>query len=368
MVFVGDRNPPSGTWPEKPFTVVEKTPVLREKPYLTIDNNDNYSIQRPGMKFDSQGSSTASDPVTTLDISSFYIAKAGTDTAESLNDALEQGSNLILTPGIYHLDNPLHVKREGTVILGIGMATLIPQTGLSAMTVDDVSGVSVSGIIIDAGLSQRSSLLIIGTSGSSKNHATNPTALFDVSCRVGGALAGSTQNCITINSNNVIMDNIWIWRADHGNPGTVGWDINPSENGLVVNGNDVIAYGLFVEHFQGFQTVWNGNGGQVYFYQSEIPYDPPDQASWRQPNGEKGFPSYRLSKHVTSHTAAGLGVYCNFNNRVELENAIVTPVASDIELKNMVTIWLNGAVGSSINHVINGRGPAVPNQKATLNS
>ncbi len=54
-------------------------------------------------------------------------------------------------------------------------------------------------------------------------------------------------------------------------------DTNTSANGLVVNGNDVIAYGLFVEHHQQCQVVWNGNRGRTYFYQSEIPYDPPSQ-------------------------------------------------------------------------------------------
>ena len=55
---------------------------------------------------------------------------------------------------------------------------------------------------------------------------------------------------------------------------------NPVLHGLVVNGDDVICYGLFVEHCQQYQTLWNGNGGRVYFYQSEMPYDVPDQAAW----------------------------------------------------------------------------------------
>ena len=39
------------------------------------------------------------------------------------------------------------------------------------------------------------------------------------------------------------------------------------------------------EHFQQNQVVWNGNGGRVYFYQSELPYDPPSQAAWNSPTG-----------------------------------------------------------------------------------
>jgi hypothetical protein len=274
MVFIGDVNPPSDTWPDKPFTVVDRTPAIREKPYLIIRNTGDYAVQVPGLKGNVQGTSSAGDPVNTLDISLFYISKPDIDTADSLNAALSSGKHLILTPGIYHLNKSLNVKNAGTVILGLGMATLVPGNGNSAIVIDDVDGVSVCGIIVDACPTQRAPVVVVGGVGSNADHTSNPTTLFDVSCRVGGAIEGSTQNCVTINSNNVIMDNIWIWRADHGRNGTVGWDVNPAENGLVVNGNNVIAYGLFVEHFQGFQTLWNGNGGQVYFYQSEIVSSP----------------------------------------------------------------------------------------------
>ena len=49
---------------------------------------------------------------------------------------------------------------------------------------------------------------------------------------------------------NVILDDIWAWRADHGNAGTVGWDINTAKNGVIVNGDNVTATGFFVEHYQ----------------------------------------------------------------------------------------------------------------------
>ena len=66
-----------------------------------------------------------------------------------------------------------------------------------------------------------------------------------------------------------------------------------SNNGLIVNGDDVTAYGLFVEHFQQYQTLWNGEGGAVYFYQSELPYDPPNQAAWEAAPGVTGGPPTR---------------------------------------------------------------------------
>ena len=72
-----------------------------------------------------------------------------------------------------------------------------------------------------------------------------------------------------------MADQIWLWRADHG--AGAAWATNPTKNGLVVNGENVTIYGLFNEHHEEYQTLWNGNGGRVYFYQSELPYDVPDQ-------------------------------------------------------------------------------------------
>jgi hypothetical protein len=371
MVFVGDEIgalTPAGSWPSKAYTVVDKTPVIREKPYLVMDSNGNYTMQVPQLKKDSQGTGwagTTSDAATTLPINQFYIAKSTTDTAESLNTALQQGYHLILTPGVYHLDCSLNVVYADTVVLGLGMATLTPDRGTPALTIADVDGVSISGILFDAGPQQSSSLLLAGLSISNVDHSANPTVLYDLSCRVGGATASaSAQNCFTINVNNLILDNVWLWRADHGKDphgNDVGWNINPADNGLTVNGQCVTAYGLFVEHFKGFQTLWNGNDGSVYFYQSEIPYDVPSQGEWQQKNvNEKGYPSYKVSCEVTRHTAQGLGVYSNFLTKdIQLDNAIETPVTPGIQMQHMVTIWLNGAKGTSINHVINGTGDAV---------
>jgi hypothetical protein len=368
MVFVGDEQPPSASWPVPPFTVVEKTPIIREKPYLVVDSSGNYAVQVPALKKDSQGISWTSTPdaATTLPINQFYIAQAATDTADSLNAALQQGYHLIITPGVYHLASSLVVNYADTVILGLGMATLTPDNGTPALTIADVDGVSVSGILFDAGPVQSSSILVVGPSTSNVDHSANPIALYDLSCRVGGAAAGLTQNCFTINVNNLILDNVWLWRADHGNG--VGWGVNAAQNGLTVNGNDVTAYGLFVEHFEGVQTVWNGNGGSVYFYQSEIPYDVPNQAAWQQ-NSENGYPSYKVSSQVTTHTAQGLGVYCFFlNPNVQLDNAIETPTGSGIQMQHLVTVWLGQAPGTSINHIINGTGGAVSyNAQLTVN-
>ena len=363
MVFVGDTNPPSGSWPSPPFTVVATTPVVREKPYLIVDSSNNYSVVVPALKKNSQGPSwnaTANlgTAPTTIPLKQFYVAQPNKDNAVSLNIALQRGRHLLLTPGVYNLSQPIVVRNPNTVVFGLGLATLVSTAGTPALIVADVDGVTIAGLLFDAGSSNSTNLLQIGDRRvSTLDHSANPTAVFDISCRVGGAAPGAqTNTCVVINSNNVIIDNAWLWRADHGAYPT-GWTINPSINGLVVNGNNVTAYGLFVEHFEGFQTLWNGNGGSVYFYQSEAPYDVPGQSAWTQ-NGEDGYPSYKVSNNVTSHSGYGMGVYCFFTNAVQLNNAIETPVGAGIKMSHLVTVFLNGNPASSINHIINGTGAA----------
>jgi hypothetical protein len=195
----------------------------------------------------------------------------------------------------------------------------------------------------------------VGPPGSSRAHAANPTSLHDVFCRVGGGSAGTVSSCITINSSGVIADNLWLWRADHG--AGAGWTSNTSKNGLIVNGNDVTAYGLFVEHFQEYQIVWNGSGGRVFFYQSEMPYDPPSQAAWTHA-GVNGYASYKVGDAATSHTAWGVGIYCAFRNAVLSDNAVEAPAAAALGLHHVMTSWLNGSATSSINHLVNGTGDA----------
>ena len=106
--------------------------------------------------------------------------------------------------------------------------------------------------------------------------------------RIGGAAAGKATVSLEVNSDHTILDDIWAWRADHGNG--VGWTVNTADTGVVVNGDDVTAYGLFVEHYQKTEVIWNGNGGRVIFFQNEMPYDPPSQAAWMQAPGRQRLP------------------------------------------------------------------------------
>ncbi|XVV09405.1 ricin-type beta-trefoil lectin domain protein [Actinoplanes sp. CA-131856] len=359
QVFVGSPGAPAQSFPSPPYTTIGSSPTIAEKPYLYVDSAGAYQVFVPGLKNNASGVSWASgNPAgTSLPISTFYVVKAG-DTAATINAALAAGKNLLVTPGVYNLNQTLNVDRAGTVILGLGLATFVPTGGVDAMHIADVDGVRLAGVLFDAGTTNSNTLLQVGPAGSSASHAANPTVLSDVFIRVGGSIAGKANVSMQINSNNVIGDHAWIWRADHGNGGTVGWTVNTGRNGLIVDGDNVTFYGLFVEHYQQYQTIWNGEAGRTYFYQNEMPYDPPNQAAYM--NGStRGWAAYKVADSVNTHEAYGLGSYCYFNVNPSVVNAraFEVPVKSGVKFRDMVTVSLGGT--GTITNVINTTGAAV---------
>lgn len=362
MVFVGVSNPPAGTWPAQVYTVITNTPLIAEKPYLYLDANDNYAVMVPALETNSSGTTWSAGPTpgVSIPIGQFYIANANADNAASINAALSAGLNLILTPGVYQLTSSLMVTKPDTIILGLGFPTLIPQNGTPALTISDVNGVKVGGVLFDAGPVQSTTLLQVGAGVSSVSHSSDPIFLYDIFMRVGGAAAGSTLSCLQIDANDVVGDNLWLWRADHGNG--VGWTLNPCNNGLIVNGDRVTMYALFNEHHEQYQTLWNGNWGRLYMYQSELPYDPPSQAAWFH-DGEDGYASYKVADQVTSHQAYGLGIYAVFINCTNIScfNAMEVPTNSEqVNVHHVITVYIAGNTSgngtSTLNHIINGAG------------
>jgi Malectin domain len=354
MVFVGVNGAPAQSFPNPPETVISQAPVVREKPFLYIDSSGNYHVFVPGLRSNSAGTSWGggSPTGTSLPISQFYIAQPS-DTAATINNALAQGLNLLFTPGVYQLNDTIRVTRANTVVLGLGLATLTAENGVIPMTVADVDGVSIAGLLFDAGPVNSPVLLQVGPSGSSADHSANPTLLSDVFFRIGGAGAAQATQTLVINSNNVLLDDLWLWRADHGTG--VGWTVNPAINGLIVNGNNVTAYGLFVEHYQQYQVIWNGNGGRDYFFQNEMPYDAPNQAAWMNGSSD-GWAAYKVGTSVTSHQAWGVGSYCYFNVDPALiaDHAFEVPVTSGVVFHDLVTVSLGGV--GTITHIINETG------------
>ena len=357
MVFVGVNRPPEGEWPQPPFTKVERVPVVREKPFLEMARPGHLAVRVPALVKDSTGVSWhgGSTPGRLVPLERFYVARPERDTAETINAALAKGKDLLLTPGTYDLQAPIRVTRKDAVVLGIGFATLHPENGTEAMVVADVDGVTVSGLLFDAGEKTSPSLLTVGVAGKHVRHATNPISLHDVFFRDGGVAAGSVAANLVVNSDDTIVDHTWIWRADHGKG--VGWKLNKSDNGIVVNGDRVTAYGLFVEHHQQYQVLWNGEYGRTYFYQSEIPYDPPTQAAWTDARGAKGWASYKVADGVKHHEAWGLGAYSVFRHPdVVLDRAYEVPQTPGVQFHHMITVSLDNL--GSIRNVINDAGGA----------
>jgi hypothetical protein len=322
MVFTGVDGAPPDHFPHPSHTVLERTPLVREKPFLYWDAAaGDFAVFVPALDAERRGPSWARGEASgaSVPLQDFYVAQPGVDAA-TINRALAQGLHLLLTPGIYRIDEPIRVERPGTIVLGLGFATILNEGGSPAMRVADVSGVRIASLLFDAGEIEAPVLLEVGTEDSSVDHSDDPISLHDVFLRIGGAHVGKVQDALVVHSDDVILDHIWSWRADHGHG--VGWDLNTARHGLVVNGDDVAAYGLFVEHFQRENTVWNGERGRVVFYQSELAYDPPSQAAWR--DGERlGFASYRVGDAVSDHRAWGVGAY-SYNN---VDPTIVTQSA-----------------------------------------
>jgi len=369
QVFSGTIGAPDQCFPGVnggcgPYTTLAATPVSREKPYLYVDTAGRWNVFVPSARTASVGTSWADGPTAgrSIPLSDFYVAKPS-DSAQRLDKQLARGKNLLITPGVYGIDRSLDVKRAGTVVLGMGLATLTAEKGSTPIRVADVTGVDIAGLTIDAGPKNSSVLMQIGSGRDDKSHgsgkkssAADPTAIQDVFFRIGGPHVGKATTSLVVNSDNVILDDIWAWRADHGTG--VGWTSNTADTGLIVNGDDVTATGLFVEHYQKTEVVWNGERGRTVFFQNEMPYDVPNQAAWSH-DGVDGFAAYQVSRKVKKHEAWGLGSYSFFNQGVDIfaDNAFLVPTRGGVRMHDMLTIFLDPSKGKGgIRNVINGIG------------
>lgn len=359
QVFMGDVGAVPGQG--FPFTTLAKTPVDREAPYLYMDSA-GYKVFVPAVQHNNVGPTWTAGPTpgTAIPIEKFFIATPN-DSGAEINRELHRGQNLILTPGVYNLEQPIEVTRPDTVVLGLGMATLVPQDGAPAMDIHSNRGVLVSGVIFDAGAKKSQALLRVGSSddeGRDEASASDPSGLYDVFFRVGGPHAGQVETALVVNSNNAILDDIWAWRADHGNG--VGWNVNRADTGVLVKGDNVSAYGLFVEHFQKFEVIWRGDGGTDVFFQNEMPYDVPSQSAWMEAPGVPGYAAFRIADDVTSFRGYGMGSYSFFNQGIDIFAANGFEVPTDLakgSLVDLFTIFLDPSHGKGgILNVVNGVG------------
>jgi hypothetical protein len=357
QVFSGVVNAPPQSFPNPAYTTLATSPVTRERPFLYVDSTGNWNVFVPAVQTNSSGTTWASGPTagSSLPISDFLIATPATPVSE-ITSSLARGGNVIFTPGVYDLNAPIVVTRPDTVVLGLGFATLSPQTGSAALKVNTGTGVKIAGLLFDAGPVNSPVLLNLGAGNSHKSDPSDPTTLNDVFFRIGGAAAGKATDSLVVNSDNVLLDDIWAWRADHGTG--VGWTVNTADTGLVVNGDNVTAYGLFVEHYQKYQVIWNGENGTTIMFQNEMPYDPPSQAAWEH-DDTLGYAAYKVADGVRTHQGWGLGSYCFFNQGVDIHasHAFEVPLTPAVQFHDLLTVFLNGSGG--IDHVINDTGAPV---------
>jgi hypothetical protein len=365
QVFSGVIGAPAQSYPNPTYTTLASTPISRERPFLYQDAQGNYNVFVPAVQRNSVGMSwsTGTTAGQSLPISSFFIANPSTSTQE-IDQALAHGQNLILTPGVYALDRAIQVEHPDTIILGLGFPTLVPQTGKEAIRAVDGDGVEVAGLIIDAGPVNSPVLMEVGvglSGGGGPAHVNDPSLVSDVFFRIGGATAGEATTSLEVDSSDVILDDVWAWRADHGNG--VGWTLNTADHGVVVNGDGVTATGLFVEHYQKEQVLWNGDVGETIFYQSELPYDPPSQAAWTD-GSANGYPSYVVSDNVGAHQAYGLGIYSFFNQGINIieDNAMTVPATPEVTVHDVGSVFLSGS--GQITHVIDGVGATANSSNA----
>ena len=361
QVFAGVVGAPSdAAFPNPPYTTFDTTPLSREKPYLFVDSRGAYNVRVPSAQRNTSGITWAGGMTAgrTISLRDFFVAKPS-DSVHTINSQLARGRNLLLTPGVYDVGKSISVKRANTVVLGLGHATLTAVNGAVPLKVKDAPGVIVAGITIDAGTVKSPRLLQIGKKAkkSSKSDQSNPTTLSDVYFRVGGPHVGKADVALEVNSDHVLIDHTWVWRADHGVEGftdTERWNTDTGRNGVIVNGDDVTANGLFVEHFQQYNTVWNGERGATILYQNELPYDPPTQADWMH-DGVEGWAGYKVGDGVKTHQLSGGGVYVfNRNNpSIHTENGFEVPQTPGVRLHHVMTVNLDAG---TIDHVVNGVG------------
>jgi hypothetical protein len=360
QVFCGDPGAPAQNFNNGGvYTTLATCPVTEEEPFLYTDSQGNDNVFVPAVQNNSSGPAWASgtEAGTSIPLSKFFVANPGT-SASAMTAAMARGLNLILTPGVYDLNQPIVVPHPNTVVLGLGMATLVPQHGGAAMIVVSNRGVKVSGLIIDAGPVNSPVLLSVGTPG--PGDAGNPDLIQDVFFRIGGAENTPVSATVSLldNASNSIIDNLWAWRADHGN--AVGWTVNKADTGVAVTGNNVTAYGLAVEHYQKNEVIWSGQGGTDIFFQNEMPYDPPSQSAWMAGPTQDGYPAFLVTGNVKSFQGYGMGSYIVFIQTAATlfaDAAFQAPKTPGVQFHGLLVVYLGGSGGDK--SIINGVGGPV---------
>ena len=337
--------------PAKPpvQAILNELPLSRSKPILSLWDkqqgiNNIYSVY-----FDSDAETNVTGIRSMGQPHAFQIATNETE----LKALLSAGAPVIVLSSTVDIQimNDVIVKTDGTTIVGLGVPTL-SLMGASTVRIEG-NNCCLCGIIFDCcGIKQD-----MLTWSSSEADPTKSGLLADCYFRVGGKMDPATLSCDTmchVESGHLIIENAWMWRADHGidnfsNTGRYDKSTetyyNNSKCGLhVEKGATVVAYGLACEHSTEVNCQWDGDNGELYYFQCELPYCVAD--NWNHPG---------LVVTGNNFTGVGLGVYCYFPD-VSIcsaysgvpgivDSGIVVPF--DAKIRNATTVWLNGIKGST---------------------
>ncbi len=379
-VFSGcEGGVPPSVWTEADgrSTVLEYTEQMAEKPFLVYSETEGYRVFVPAAQRETKGitwkNGLSSEMGYFLPLSDFYIANER-DSAATLNAALGAGYHLLFPPGHYRLEEPLAIDRQNAVVMGLGYATLEIAEGNNdcAVRVADADGVRLADLLIEAGAFSRN-MVVVGERGEHTPHKFNPIVLSNVYLRIGGVsnVHTQTETALAVYADDVVADNLWIWRGDHSQG--VAWEDtsytdenghtvtnygNPVQTGILVEGNRVSCYALMVEHCQGYQTLWRGEDGLTVMYQSETPYQVPSQEKWMS-GSKNGCASYKVADEVERHRAYGIGIYLVNYSGVNLASAIEVPEREGIGMNHLVICDFTQTYPATISNVINDAGGGV---------
>src|SRR4051794_966499 len=359
---------PNGTFAVTPghITTVDTVPVVREEPYVYYDGTQ-FRIFRPSAQFDVRGPNwDQSGQGDSLPLSAFYIANPTTpassatpDTAATINAQLAAGKHIILNPGTYVLNAPLTVASPDKVIFGLGDPILRADNTATIIVKDSAPGTVLGGFNADGRAFNASDMgavpfaenqVVIGDTPHGAGSKTDPTSLNDISS-VSGA-----KTDVLINQDYVVMNQGQIQSNNNSGNGytTTNWAADSSTYGMVVNGDHFTWEGIWLEHFKKTQVTWNGEDGQVLFFQNErpltVPFDVPGEIGvqphvWKLAPDFDGYPALAVANSVNTFTLHGFqswsrlgnGCYCN------VTSLITTPVKPGVRLYSLFTGMILGS-------------------------
>lgn len=371
-------------WNGYPFTEINDTILTQFKKPKLIKNGDSWEVRY-------------SNQVVPVD--DFIIinsnpnedrTKISSSDVQKINDQLDNKPGIIIMPGVYDLEDTLKIPNN-KMIMGLGLPSLVCPDINGKCMVTGSEGVRIYGLVFDAAkvsnFSTNKDAVILTIGEKDKGASVNPTVLQDVYCRIAhiekSQSDASAYTCIKVNADYTIGENLWLWRADHDAKFiNVLADTVKALYGLVVYGNNVKMYALFVEHFQNYQTVWFGKNGQVNFYQSEMPYYLPEGGFSKcyLPDSSVVYntqvcSSLYIAESASGFRGSGIGVYSYFPNAntsgqkagekpfiqgtINAKNAIIIN-AEDVVLTHGLTHFLDGDLKSGIDGIIEYNGQLYP--------